>query len=101
MAKILGANQAPSAPQALAATAGDHDGAIDLSWEPVADAKSYVEEKSPDPPTPTSWLHAGVSTKSKMTISGLTSGTRYWFRVAAVGTSGQSGWGDPATKIAP
>ena len=91
----------PSAPLALAATAGDHDGEIDLGWDTVAGAKSYVIEKSPDPPTPTSWLHAGVSTKSKMTISGLTSGTRYWFRVAAVGPSGQSGWSDPATKIVP
>lgn len=35
------------------------------------------------------------------TISGLTSGVRYWFRVAAIGASGQSGWSDPATKIAP
>ena len=33
--------------------------------------------------------------------SGLTSGTRYWFRVAAAGASGQGGWSDPATKIAP
>jgi hypothetical protein len=101
MAEIFGANQPPAVPPALAATAGDHDGEIDLSWDTVAGAKSYVIEKSPDPPTPTSWAHAGVSTKSKMTISGLTSGTRSWFRVAAVGPSGQSGWSDPATKIAP
>jgi hypothetical protein len=54
-----------------------------------------------DPPTPTSWTHAGVATKSRATISGLTSGTRYWFRVAAVNSNGQSGWSDPAAKMAP
>jgi len=43
----------------------------------------------------------GTSTKSTTTIDGLTSGTRYWFRVAAVAALGQSGWSDPATKIAP
>ena len=40
-------------------------------------------------------------TKATFTASGLTSGTRYWFRVASVNNNGQSGWSDPATKIAP
>lgn len=91
----------PDLPPSLSATAGDHDGEIDLSWEPVPKAKSYVIEKSADPPTATSWQHAGVATKSSTTIEGLTPGTRYWFRVAAVGTAGQSGWSDPASKMAP
>ncbi|HEV7473405.1 MAG TPA: fibronectin type III domain-containing protein [Pyrinomonadaceae bacterium] len=42
-----------------------------------------------------------MSTKSSFTVTGLTPGTRYWFRVAAVGAGGQSGWSDPASKIAP
>ena len=91
----------PTVPQALTATAGDHDGEIDLSWDTVPKAKSYIIEISPDPPTDKSWGHAGVSTKSSFTATGLTPGTRYWFRVAAVGTGGQSGWSDPAMKIAP
>ena len=91
----------PGLPPALSATAGDHDGEIDLAWDTVEQAKSYVIEQSADPPTATSWAHAGVATKSSTTISGLTSGTRYWFRVAAVGTAGQSGWSDPTMKIAP
>ncbi|HEX8162016.1 MAG TPA: fibronectin type III domain-containing protein [Pyrinomonadaceae bacterium] len=39
--------------------------------------------------------------KSQATIEGLTSGKKYWFRVAAVGPNGQSGWSNPATKLAP
>lgn len=89
------------APAALAASAGDRDGEIDLVLDKVNRARSYVIEKSPDPPTATSWSHASVATKSQATIEGLTSGTKYWFRVAAVGPNGQSGWSDPATKIAP
>src|SRR5437763_365170 len=54
----------PNQPQALTATAGDHDGEIDLSWDTVGGAKSYVVEKSGDPVTPTTWSHAGVSTRS-------------------------------------
>jgi len=91
----------PATPAALSATAGDHEGEVDLSWEPVTGARSYVIEKSGDPPTATSWSHSGVATKSSATVSGLTSGTKYWFRVAAVGTNGQSGWSDPATRMAP
>jgi len=91
----------PEQPQALTATAGDRDGEIDLSWDPVSGARSYVIEQSGDPATPTTWAHAGVGTRSSFTASSLASGTRYWFRVAAVNSNGQSGWSDPAMKIAP
>lgn len=95
------ATSAPTAPPALSATAGDHDGEIDLTWDTVPLSKSYTIEKSGDPPTDKSWTHAGVSTRSSFTVTQLSPGTRYWFRVAAVGTGGQSGWSDPASKIAP
>jgi hypothetical protein len=91
----------PEQPHALTPTAGDRDGEVDLGWDTVAGAKSYVIDKSADPVSATSWSHAGVSTKSNFTVNGLTSGTRYWFRVAAVNNNGQSGWSDPAMKIAP
>jgi predicted phage tail protein len=93
--------QPPPQPAALDVTVGDRDGELDASWDTVAGAKSYVIETSEDPPTPTSWKHAGVSTKSKFTIEGLQSGKRYWIRVSAVNTVGPSGWSDPATKISP
>ena len=95
------ATEPPGQPHAVTPTAGDRDGEIDLSWDMVTGAKSYVIDKSADPVTAASWSHAGVSTKSNYTAQGLTSGTRYWFRTAAVNNSGQSGWSDPATKIAP
>jgi hypothetical protein len=94
-------SQPPPPPSSLDSTISDHDGELDASWDTVAGAKSYVIETSEDPPTPTSWKHGGVSTKSKFTIEGLQSGKRYWIRVAAVNSAGQSGWSDPATKIAP
>lgn len=89
------------APLGLIATVGDIDGELDLDWDSVRGANSYVIQKSPDPITPTSWQQAAIVTKSKGTVTGLTSGTKYWFRVAAVGTAGQGPWSDPATRIAP
>jgi hypothetical protein len=99
--KSVAATETPKQPQGLSAGAGDRDGEIDLSWDKLTGAKSYVIERSVDPPTDTSWIHAGVSTRSTFTVGGLISGTRYWFRVAAVNANGQSGWSDPAMKIAP
>ena len=91
----------PSVPQAVTAAAGDHDGELFLSWKSVPNAKSYVIESSTDPATVTSWEHVGIATSATKTISGLKSGTRFWFRVAAVGAGGQSGWSEHATKVAP
>lgn len=96
-----GTGTIPSQPQGLSATASDSDGAMDLSWDPVSEAASYAIEKSPDPPTASSWTHAGVSTRSTFTVTGLQSGARLWFRVAAVNAAGQGAWSDPATKTVP
>src|SRR6185503_5078036 len=91
----------PTAPQGLGATAGEHEGEINLTWKPVANARSYIIEFSLDPATPASWTHSGVATAANKTIFSLTSGKRYWFRVAAVGAVGQSGWSEHATKVVP
>jgi len=90
-----------TAPTGLHATAGNHEGEIDLTWDRIEKARSYIIERSADPPTPTSWAQEAIVTRSSATVSGLSSGTRYWFRVAAVTSSGQSGWSDPAFKMAP
>jgi len=90
-----------AAPTGLSATEGDHDGEIDLHWNSVKRARSYIVERSSDPPTDTSWTQVQVVTSSSATISNLTRGAKHWFRVAAVGSTGQSGWSDPSTRIAP
>lgn len=94
-------SERPSLPAALEASGGDHEGQADLSWDTVSGARSYIIEKCADPPTATGWAHAGVAIKTRATVAALPSGSRQWFRVAAVGTNGQSGWSDPATCIIP
>jgi hypothetical protein len=95
-------NDVPAPPANFSATAGDRDGEIDLSWEATRSAKSYVVERSLDAgAAEPNWSHVGVSTRSRLTAAGLASGSRYWFRVAAINGFGQSGWSDPAMKIAP
>ena len=96
----------PTPPAALpkvedvSATSGDLDHECDLHWKPVNRKNNYIVEVSPDPVTATSWTQAGLPTKSKFTVTGLTSGAKYWFRVAASGPLGAGPWSDPATARA-
>lgn len=94
------AQDVPPAPTGLTATDGDFTGEVDLAWDRVQGARSYVVQCSPDPPTDTSWAHAKIATRSQITVANLPSGTRHWFRVAAVGTRGQGSWSSPVMKMA-
>ncbi len=90
------------APQGLAVTTGDDAGELDIHWDVVLGAKSYIIQlNSVDPLKEEDWKENTLPTKSSSTLKNLVSGTRYWIRVAAVGSAGKSGWSDVATKIAP
>jgi hypothetical protein len=95
------AGAVPSVPTGFETTTGDNDGSFDLGWNAVEGASSYVVERSLAGPPAADWQHQATVTKSRMTVEGLTSGTRYWFRVAAVAAKGQGGWSDISTRIAP
>lgn len=86
----------------LQTTHGDEAGEVDLQWQPIRRGlKSYVIEKSTAPDGSSPWVHAQVETRSRTSVKGLTTGTRYWFRVAGVGAAGQGPWSDIQTKVAP
>jgi hypothetical protein len=93
------AQDVPPAPAGLTATDGDFNGEVDLAWDRVQGARSYVVQCSPDPPNDSSWTHAKIATRSQITVANLSSGSRHWFRVAAVGTRGQSAWSNPVMKM--
>jgi chromosome segregation ATPase len=83
----------------LVAKEGAKSQEIALTWESVKGAKSYIvacsETSSND------WQIKTVSTKRSVSLNNLKSGTQYWFRVCAVGSSGNGAYSDPATKFAP
>ena len=88
-------------PLSLTATSGDSEGEIDLVWEPVGMAHTYVVQKSKDLKHPSKWMNEDIVTKSSCTVSKLKSSRKYWFRVAAVSRKGQGSWSKPVQKKAP
>lgn len=90
-----------SCPRSLTATAGDSQGEIDLIWEPVIGANTYVVQKAPGSRTKVRWINVDVVAKSSCTVSGLKSRRFYYFRVAAVKRKGQSAWSEIVQKKAP
>jgi hypothetical protein len=85
-------------PQQLSAASGDRSGEIDLVWEPVEGAGTYIIQKSSGR---NMWIQEDILSRTNCTISRLKSGRKYWFRVAAVNVKGQGPWSEPVQKKVP
>ena len=91
------------APQNVLATMADFAGQVDVMWDPVAGSRSSIVQVCEDPMNDASWKNYTVVTSSKCVVTGLVSGKKYWFRVAAMGAGqgNQGPWSDPCQKMAP
>ena len=94
-------NKMLSAPVFLSAASGDIGGEINLIWEPVPNANSYIIQKSTGSFKQARWVNLDIVAKSSHTVSRLISGHYYRFRVAAVTVAGRSNWSNLVKKKAP
>lgn len=88
------------APANMRATMGDQAGEIDLQWDAVYGAGSYIIECRDYNPA-TGWSQVKMLSQSKATLTGLVSGKTYAFRVRALGPRGEGPWSDEAVKMSP
>ncbi len=88
-----------AAPQNVVATMGDLEVEVDVAWNRVRGAGSYVVE-SKLYNDPGAWQQAKIIQKSRATVTGLQSGKKYSFRVRAVGAAGEGPWSDDAVMMA-
>ena len=88
------------APQALVVLASQSAGVVNLSWRKLRGASGYIIQRAVDAPS-LEWTYSVTSTKTKFTMDGLTSGTKYWFRVAGTGAASQGDFTEPMAKFAP
>ncbi len=88
------------APSDVAIVQTESAGTVKMNWRQVRGAKSYVVERAADAAELT-WFAALATTKLKALVNTMTSGTKYWFRVAAIGAAGQGPWSNAIAKFAP
>lgn len=80
------------------AVQGEKPGEIELLWQPVNDARSYVIQINNVLNSELTWKHIDIVTRTRYTASGLKSKKQYCFRVAAVTSTGQQEWSNPAAQ---
>ena len=86
------------APVGLGATAGDHDGCVDLACEGNPQVSIYKWQYAESATGP--WTSFLQGTRSSCTVTGLVPGKLYYFRVCASGSAGDSEWSDICQKRA-
>ena len=91
-------------PHEVSATMGDNPGEIDVTCHAVPRTKSSTIEIRAhlDTVAPGPWTQAKISGRSSATLSGLTSGMKYAFRIRALGHNDlESPWSDEVICMAP
>lgn len=89
-----------TAPGNLRATMNELAGQIDLQWNTVYGASTYKVEMMVHN-GPGTWAEVAVVQQISYSVTGLTSGTSYAFRVLAIGPLGPGPWSDEAVRMAP
>ncbi len=83
------------------ATEGDRKGEIDLIWQPVPGAASYMIQVRTGKSLESRWKEIDIVSRSRYTSAGLKSRTTYSFRIAPLGTKGITIWSEPVIQKAP
>ena len=96
LAKACRTATMPSAPRSLVATPGASSGQVKLTWlAPLSNGGAaitdYIVQRSTNATTGWTTLSDGVRATTGHTATGLTNGTRYYFRVLAKSAAGQLG----------
>lgn len=80
---------------------GTHSGTALLHHIAIDEAKSYIWQYyiGETPVDESKWVIATVTTKASAELTGLTSLTKYWFRVAAVTIDGTTAYSQPILLV--
>jgi len=82
----------------LSSTHGDNPGEVDLQWDAVKSARSYIVQFCRVAGADYKWKHIDIVIDSCCTVTGLSKGVKYGFRAAVISSEGQSKWCRPVFK---
>lgn len=94
--RVLKENTLLSSPGSPSATIGELEGEIDLQWDAVKGAKSYIIEISNT--RNSRWKQLDIVSVSRHTATALKRKILYSFRIAAVYGNMQSPWSNIVSK---
>lgn len=90
------------APENLRTRVNGVPGQVFFSWSGVIGARNYEAQMTTDLTGATGWTGAGeMPSATKLAFEGLTSGTKYAFRVRAWGNGMPGPWSTPVQQMAP
>ena len=98
----LAKQPAPSVRPDFSVELGEKTGSVYIRRQAADGAKSYIWQycMGETPVTNDSdWVTAQVTSKASVELTGLTPMTKYWFRSAAVTTSGTSAYNSPVMQV--
>lgn len=86
-------------PENLRLSEGTNSGELKLAFDAVPAARSFQYQVTTDPLSEASQWQSFTGTTCRFLLTGLTPGQKYWVRVVAVGTGGQSITSDAVCRM--
>jgi len=87
----------PGAPGQMRVIFTDYEGRVRLRWKRPVRRCVFRVEMTTDRTVRTGWKQATTCVKQTCDVTGLPSGRKYWFRVAASNAHGQGPWSQPVS----
>jgi hypothetical protein len=87
----------PGAPTLLRVLSTDYEGRVRLRCKRPVRRCVFLVEATTDRAARTGWKQVAISVKQTCDATGLVSGKKYWFRVAASNAHGQGPWSQPVS----
>jgi hypothetical protein len=87
----------PAAPTRLRAVETNFEGTVRLRWKRPLRRCAFTIQMTTAPSALRGWKSMGISIKQSGTVTGLKSGLKGWFRVAASNSHGQGPWSQPVS----
>jgi hypothetical protein len=87
----------PDAPARLRVLATNYEGAVSLRWKRPVRRCAFLIQMTTAPAATRGWKQAAISVRQTCEVTGLASGLKCWFRVAASNAYGQGPWSQPVS----
>lgn len=87
----------PAAPALLCVVSTEVEGAVRLRWKRPVRRCTFLIQMTTTPAATRGWKQVALSLRQSCTVTGLKSGVKGWFRVAASNSHGQGPWSQPVS----